>query len=1292
MRIIVVMTFIVVSVIVTVLTYIFFRDMESDVLHSNFADISTNLAADTARSLDRKASSTKALSKLYTGILGTQRETGPMNESPSVILSSSALECTEGKDGDWKRIWPNVTLPGHDEIVSAMLGVSKSRAAIFAPFLWGNRLAWEEYAANEALPQVKDVASDGIRSSSGYSVQEDPKDTERDQQAFIDDFSLLSNLRVPVWQVAPAELMEEGIMWDLVSHPPYKAPIHRILEWTNEEEEGKLGDDFRRRSMSSHDAMVASAVGEPPVVSTELIPCAKTLLPVHLNPVPNVDPIQLSGHSDEHHGGHRRSQSVGEAEGLCSAFFYPVYDAHPSERSSSNITGIVAEIFSWTDVFMHLNHGQVHNVAEVIIESKLSLPDGSHRPHQSASYLLNADGASFVGMGRLVGKGHKEMMHTFGYSNLGDNLTYTFEVYPSDELCYKEGISGQAAFLSVIAACFFFLSVFVFFVYDYFVNYRQKIVVRSAAHSTRIVNSLYPQFVRENLFGNENQTRKDAPVDQATNTNSTQEYDEEDPQVVGGTSVLSASVQKRKGLKSKVSDFVDTPATQLKRFLNHPMPSREYDYNLCTEIGEMEPIAEVFEKTTVMLADIEGFTAWCSEREPSQVFRLLETVYREFDIEARKLGVFKVETVGDCYVAVTGLPDQRDDHAIVIAKYAVRCLLKFNVLTKRLEANLGPGTASLGMRFGLHSGPVMAGVLRGEKSRFQLFGDTINVASRMESTGEKNMIQVSQDTADLLNASGKGHWLTPRDGPVSAKGKGSILTYWLQPNRRRPSMHGSLRQNMSETANSSSDAKVPTVSLDRALRQSWKCIGIDNDTLVAKERLIRWNAAILESFLLKIVDNRNIHSAADAFLDQFIPSKEDKHLSFSEKLSETVMFPEVAYRDDYYGVSSDVAISSDAQIELLEYVAKIASMYRDVPFHNFDHASHVTMSANKLLNRVCTTFEDEEEDISSVAARTFGISADPLAQFVVVFSSLVHDVDHQGVPNAQLVKELDPLAIQFDNRSVAEKRSITIAWNVLMEDRFRELQSLIFVNGDEMRRFKQLLINTVLATDIADKKRSAIGKIRWQKAFHPSQSSSHNSLDESSSTQDRVANLRSLKATLVFEQIMQASDVAHTMQHWETFKKWNVRLYKELSKGYREGRGASDPREGWYPGEIGFFDFYIIPLAKKLKECGVFGSAASEYLDYALENRRRWEEEGTEIARKMVLENDSLLAKTVPPQNEAVPAQSKDDALAKGSSSEGSPKKAESPKNDVPAELCPPKEAAPTKSPVSSIDSPGELV
>jgi hypothetical protein len=91
------------------------------------------------------------------------------------------------------------------------------------------------------------------------------------------------------------------------------------------------------------------------------------------------------------------------------------------------------------------------------------------------------------------------------------------------------------------------------------------------------------------------------------------------------------------------------------------------------------------------------------------------------------------------------------------------------------------GTMNLALRFGLNSGPTTAGVLRGEKGRFQLFGDTVNTASRMESNGERNRIQVSQSTADLLIADGKQHWLTPRKDLVNAKGKGLLQTYWCEP-------------------------------------------------------------------------------------------------------------------------------------------------------------------------------------------------------------------------------------------------------------------------------------------------------------------------------------------------------------------------------------------------------------------------------------------------------------------------------------------------------------------------------
>jgi hypothetical protein len=88
---------------------------------------------------------------------------------------------------------------------------------------------------------------------------------------------------------------------------------------------------------------------------------------------------------------------------------------------------------------------------------------------------------------------------------------------------------------------------------------------------------------------------------------------------------------------------------------------------------------------------------------------------------------------------------------------------------------------ALALRFGLNSGPTTAGVLRGEKGRFQLFGDTVNTAARMESNSERNRIQVSQSTADLLIADGKRHWLTPRKDLVNAKGKGMLQTYWCEP-------------------------------------------------------------------------------------------------------------------------------------------------------------------------------------------------------------------------------------------------------------------------------------------------------------------------------------------------------------------------------------------------------------------------------------------------------------------------------------------------------------------------------
>lgn len=120
-----------------------------------------------------------------------------------------------------------------------------------------------------------------------------------------------------------------------------------------------------------------------------------------------------------------------------------------------------------------------------------------------------------------------------------------------------------------------------------------------------------------------------------------------------------------------------------------------------------------------MFADIEGFTAWSSVREPSQVFTLLETLYAAMDATATRRRVFKVETVGDCYVAVCGLPEPKADHAVTMARFARDCIEQhISIVTGKLERALGPETGELRLRVGIHSGKLPD---RRDKSRLATF-------------------------------------------------------------------------------------------------------------------------------------------------------------------------------------------------------------------------------------------------------------------------------------------------------------------------------------------------------------------------------------------------------------------------------------------------------------------------------------------------------------------------------------------------------------------------------------------
>lgn len=235
-----------------------------------------------------------------------------------------------------------------------------------------------------------------------------------------------------------------------------------------------------------------------------------------------------------------------------------------------------------------------------------------------------------------------------------------------------------------------------------------------------------------------------------------------------------------------------------------------------------------------------------------------------------------------------------------------------------------------------------------------------------------------------------------------------------------------------------------------------------------------------------------------------------------------------------------------------------------------------------------------------------GITSDPLTILAILFSALIHDAGHEGVSNGQLSLEKPELKNKYNNKSVAEQNSLDISWDLLMEDRFAVLRKHLFTTNAEIKRFRQVLVNVVLATDIFDKELNGLRKTRWDKAFSTDGLSDEEKKD--------------LRATIVIEHIIQASDVSHTMQHWHIYRKWNARLFEELYVAFREGRMGADPSKFWYNGEIGFFDNYIIPLAKKLKDCQVFGVSSDECLNYAVRNRNEWKERGEQIVKEMLEE------------------------------------------------------------------------
>ena len=190
---------------------------------------------------------------------------------------------------------------------------------------------------------------------------------------------------------------------------------------------------------------------------------------------------------------------------------------------------------------------------------------------------------------------------------------------------------------------------------------------------------------------------------------------------------------------------------------------------IAARLKQGEPvIADRFPEVTVLFADLAGYTASSDRSSPERVVQVLDDLFTAFDRLAQRHGLEKIKTIGDAYMAAGGLPQPRPDHAQAVAEMAL-------AVREEVGRHRDPGGQPLAVRIGIDTGPVVAGVIGTTKFSYDLWGDTVNTASRMESQGVVGCIQVTDRTYRRL----RDRYRFERRGPIQVKGKGELVTWFL---------------------------------------------------------------------------------------------------------------------------------------------------------------------------------------------------------------------------------------------------------------------------------------------------------------------------------------------------------------------------------------------------------------------------------------------------------------------------------------------------------------------------------
>jgi guanylate cyclase len=191
--------------------------------------------------------------------------------------------------------------------------------------------------------------------------------------------------------------------------------------------------------------------------------------------------------------------------------------------------------------------------------------------------------------------------------------------------------------------------------------------------------------------------------------------------------------------------------------------------------AETRAIADQFGSASILFADVVDFTPLAERLPPAEVVGVLDHLFSHFDVLAERHGLEKIKTIGDCYMVAAGVPSPRPDHARALAKMALDMQAAMCSVDE-------VGQLGLELRVGMNSGPVVAGVIGRKRFLYDLWGDAVNTASRMESHGTSGRIQITRATKELL----EHEFVCERRGTIPVKGKGEIEAWYLVGPRPKP--------------------------------------------------------------------------------------------------------------------------------------------------------------------------------------------------------------------------------------------------------------------------------------------------------------------------------------------------------------------------------------------------------------------------------------------------------------------------------------------------------------------------